>query len=236
VIARPELARLSGVWNGTPLQRVLAATLALDAALIIGGLALAPEALRSASGVGIVLADVGLMAAICAASVVGPLALDRYPEIDGVCLWVGLAFAVAYDGDLLLDFAGRPVSINEYSLFIAAAVLASSWATLRSGRLSRGVIAGGWALVVGTAIWSAGLMTISYAYWHTRSGYGFWLRDGAVSDFHHTRGTDLWLFLLQDIQGAVFFHPFLSLTLGLTCGTIAAGTIRAATRLSASPR
>lgn len=82
--------------------------------------------------------------------------------------------------------------------------------------------AGAWALVVGTAIWSVGLMAIGYTFWNSRDGHSFWLRDGAVADFRRSGSTDVGLFLLQDIEGAVFFHPFLSLALGAACGGIGA--------------
>ena len=43
-------------------------------------------------------------------------------------------------------------------------------------------------------------------------------------------GHNLSVFLLQDLQGALFFHPFLSAVIGLSCGLAAAGvTLTAAT-------
>ena len=66
------------------------------------------------------------------------------------------------------------------------------------------------------------MMVTSYAYWHTHHGYAFWLRDGAVADFRRSGGTNLWLFLLEDIEGAMFFHPILSVAVGATCGAIGA--------------
>jgi len=70
-------------------------------------------------------------------------------------------------------------------------------------------------------------MAMSYSFWNTHDGYAFWLRDGAVSDFRRSGGTDLGLFLLQDIEGAVFFHPLLSVALGAACGVIGAASVLA---------
>jgi hypothetical protein len=149
-----------------------------------------------------------------------------------VCLWTGAAFALVYELDLLLDFAGRsPFGLSPYWFFVAAAIVASGLASYRTRRLSRGIAAASWALVVGTAIWSIGMMTTSYAFWQTRSGYSFWLRDGAVADFRRSGATSLWPFILEDIQGAMFFHPLLSLSLGAACGAVAASAVLAARRL-----
>jgi hypothetical protein len=216
----------------TGVQRVLLAALAVDSILVVGGVGLAPETLWSAAGLGRVVADLGLFVVIGTAAVLGPLALSRIADVGGVCLWTGTAFALVYTSDLVLDFAGTsPFGLSPYWYFGVAALLASTWASCRTRRLSRGIAAATWTLVIGTAIWSVGMMTTSYVFWHTRSGYAFWLRDGAVSDFRRSGATSLWPFLLQDIQGAVFFHPLLSLAIGAVCGVVGASTAIAARSL-----
>ena len=77
------------------------------------------------------------------------------------------------------------------------------------------------------------MMLISYAYWRTQHGYGFWLRDGAVADFRRSGGTNFWLFVLEDIEGALFFHPMLSAVVGATCGAM--GALAALIALRRSP-
>ena len=79
------------------------------------------------------------------------------------------------------------------------------------------------------------MMTLSYAYWRTGRGYAFWLRDGAVADFRHSGGAKLWSFLLEDMQGAVFFHPFLSLAIGVLSGLIAGAAVLAVRTLIGDP-
>jgi hypothetical protein len=208
------------------------AALAVDGILVISGIAFAPDSLTSVTGVGRVVADLGLFAVIGATAVLGPLALSRFGDVGEVSLWTGAAFALVYELDLLLDFASRsPFGFSPYWFFVAAALLASALAAYRTRRLSRGVAAASWALVVGTAIWSVGMLTTSYAFWHTRSGYSFWLRDGAVADFRRSGATSLWPFILEDIQGAMFFHPLLSLSLGAACGALGASAALAARRL-----
>ena len=60
--------------------------------------------------------------------------------------------------------------------------------------------------------------------------HGFWLRDGALADFRRSGIHNLSVFLLQDLQGALFFHPFLSAVIGISCGLVGAGvTLTAAT-------
>jgi len=216
----------------TRVQRVLLVALAVDGILVISGIALAPDSFLSVTGTGRVVADLGLLAVIATAAVFGPFALSRLADVGEVCLWTGVAFALVYELDLLLDFEGRsPFGFSPYWFFVAAALFASALAGYRTRRLSRGIAAASWALVIGTAIWSIGMMTTSYAFWQTRSGYSFWLRDGAVADFRRSGATNLWPFILEDIQGAIFFHPLLSLLLGAACGVAGASGSLAARRL-----
>jgi hypothetical protein len=51
---------------------VLITALVADVALVIAGLGLAPEALRSVTGIGVVFADVAILAAVGAAGLAGP--------------------------------------------------------------------------------------------------------------------------------------------------------------------
>jgi hypothetical protein len=208
------------------------AALVVDAVLVISGAALAPDTLLSIAGSGRVVADLGLFAVIGAAAVFGPFALSRLADVGEVCLWAGAAFALAYDLDLLLDFAGRsPLGLSPYWFFVSTALLASALAAYRTQRLGRGIVAASWSLVIGTAIWSIGMLATSYAFWRTESGYSFWLRDGAVSDFRRSGAPSLWPFILADIQGAIFFHPLLSLSLGAACGVLGASVALAARRV-----
>jgi len=110
-----------------PVQRVLLIALALDGLLVVCGVAFEPEALRSLTGAGIVVSDLGLLAVIACVSLVGPLALDRFADVSEICLWVGAAFALAYSCELLLDFTGHPLNTTPYVLLVAAALSASGW-------------------------------------------------------------------------------------------------------------
>jgi hypothetical protein len=218
-------ARLAGYDSGVvSLTRgVLIAALAADVLLVLAGLTIVPETLGSFTGVGAPAADIALLLGIGAAAMFGPGSLDRLSGATAPCLAVGVVFAVSYAGLLLLDFAGRPLPVNPLYLFIAGGLIASACAGYTTRRISQGVLAGAWALVLGTAMWSAGLMTIAYSFWGTRPAYQFWQRDGAVSEYHRSGGSDFSVFLLQDIQGAIFFHPLLSVAIGAALGLIGAG-------------
>jgi len=216
---------------------VLVAVVFVNVALILAGLLLAPATLGSLAGVGIVVADIGLQGTLLAVGLTGPVSLDRLGDAAGYCLAAAVAFALAYDALLLLDLAGRPVQLSPYVPFVIAAVVASCVAGYRTRRLLQGLLAAVWSLVLGTALWSTGFMTMTYVLWGTRREYLFWLRDGAVAEFHHGGGRDLSVFLLKDIQGALFFHPFLSLGLGLLLGAAGAGAgLVAATLVGARDR
>jgi hypothetical protein len=136
---------------------------------------------------------------------------------------VGGAFALAYVGLLLFDFAGHPLPLSPYEFFGVAALAGSIPVALRTRRLTRAMLAAAWSLVLGTLLWSTGLLVTAYVFWGTRSAHGFWRRDGALADFRHSGIHNLSVFLLQDLQGALFFHPFLSAAIGLSCGLAAGG-------------
>jgi hypothetical protein len=195
----------------------------VNSALIVAGVFVVPATARSLNGLGLIAADIGLQVAIAIVGLCGPVSLGRLGDAAGWSLAVGGVFALAYLGLLLLDFAGHPLALSPIEFFVAAALAVSIPVALRTRRLTRAVLAATWSLVLGTLFWSTGLLITAYAFWGTRGAYGFWLRDGALSDFRHSGTHNLSVFLIQDLQGALFFHPFLSAAIGISCGFVAAG-------------
>lgn len=124
--------------------------------LSLVGVLLAPATLRAPSGVGIVVADVGLQVGLVLVALFGPVSLSRVDPLAGFCLVVGVVFALAYDGLLALDLAGHPLPLTPYVFFVAGAIVASSWVSYRTRRVASGVFAGIWSLLLGTILWSAG--------------------------------------------------------------------------------
>src|SRR5262249_52677550 len=110
--------------------------------------------------------------------------------------------------------------ITLYTLFVGVAVLAGAAASVRSQQLSTGVGAACWALVIGTAIWSTGVLLLNYGLWGSSHWYLVWVPDGAGGDFHRSGARDLDAFLLQDLQGALFFHQVLSAIVGVVGGSV----------------
>ena len=211
-------------------RRVLLAAVVANSVLIVAGAFLVPAAVRSLEGLGIIAADIGLQVAIAVVGLFGPVSLGRLGDAAGWCLAVGSAFALAYLGLLLFDFAGHPLALSAYEFFVAAALAGSIPVALRTRRVTSAALAAAWSLVLGTLLWSTGLLVAAYSFWGTRGAHGFWLRDGALADFRRSGIHNLSVFLIQDLQGALFFHPFLSAVIGVSCGLVAAGvTLTAAT-------
>lgn len=213
-------------------KSVLTTGIAIEAALIIVGLALAPSTMRSLVGVGEPVADFGLLLVILAASKRGPFAIARLGPSAGTCLVIAVCFAVAYNALLLTDLLGHPIAVEAYWIFIAAAVLTSGIVAYQTRTIATGILAAAWSLVLGTILWSVGWMLIVYFSWGTKGQYAFWRRDGAIADYHHSGGGSLGVFLIRDVQGSLFFHPLLSIAIGLLCGAFGAliGTLAAGTR------
>jgi hypothetical protein len=203
------------------IQRLFALVLGWNCLLILWGIHIVP-AVSTPNGIATTLATLGMQVAIAFLAFFGPLSFQRYRSSIGIALLFGALFAVAYDGILLAGFFPNiNLDVNIWLLFVGAASLTGFIAGYQTRRFGQGVIAAIWALVMGTAIWSIGLLIMNYASWGTHQWYLFWLNDGAIADFHHSGSTNLNVFLLQDMQGALFFHPLLSAFLGAICGLVA---------------
>jgi hypothetical protein len=219
----------------TGVQRLVVVVLSGNVVLILWGTRVVP-AIVSWGGLATTMATIGMQVAIAILALVGPMALRRHQSSIAIAVVCGVLFAVCYDGILLSDYMPRStVDVNIWLLFIGAASLSGLIAGVHTGRFGQGVFAACWALVLGTALWSLGLMLINYAFWGTHQWYLFWLNDGAIDDFHRSGGTDLQLFLLQDMQGALFFHPLLSAGLGTLCGLATSGVAQLVLRLRRKP-
>ena len=210
--------------------RAVLVVLVADAVVALLGMRVVPAILRWPAGLGALLGAVGVQFTIAVAAVFGPMSLDKRPRTAGICLALGTLFAVAYVGLLAADFAVIHVSLNAgpatiYALFIGVAVIAGVVACWRTMRLREGAVAGCWALVVGTAMWSLGFVPLSYALWDSARWYHFWLQDGAIEDFHHSGGTNLSAFLLQDMYGAMAAHQVLSVAIGVAGGFLGSAIV-----------
>lgn len=206
-------------------QRLFLLVLAANGSLLLLGLYVAPSTLRSIEGFGAVLGALAMQGALALLALFGPMSFEKYPRTMRISLGGGALFAAIYLGFLTRDFAAvtwgpddGPLTL--YSLFAAVALLAGAAASVRSQRLRDGVVAAVWALVVGTAIWSLGVLLLNYVLWGSPHWYQFWLQDGAVDDFHQSGSHDLSAFLLQDLQGALFFHQVLSAVIGTGVGLV----------------
>jgi len=130
-------------------RRVLLAAVVANSVLIVAGVFLVPATVRSLEGLGIIAADIGLQVAIAVVGLFGPVSLGRLGDAAGWCLAVGSAFALAYLGLLLFDFAGHPLALSPYEFFVAAALAGSIPVALRRRRVISAVLAAAWSLVLG---------------------------------------------------------------------------------------
>src|SRR5262249_40679793 len=189
------LRRMSGA------QRLLLLVLAANMTLLLLGLFIAPSSFTSPEGWEALLGAVGMQAALALLALIGPLSFAKYPRTMGICLGLGALFAAVYLGLLTRDFAGVSWGPDDdptllYSLFVGIALVAGVAASLRAQQLRDGIVAGVWALLIGTALWSLGTLLLNYTLWGSAHWYHFWLQDGAIDDFHQSGSHDLNAFLL----------------------------------------
>ena len=213
------LRRTSGV------QRLVLLVLAANASVLLLGPLVAPTSFTSVSGWGSLLGALSMQVAVALLVLVGPLSFTKYPRTMGTSLGLGACFAAVYLGFLTRDFARVAWGPDDnatllYALFVGIALLAGVTASLRTQRLRDGVVAAIWALLIGTAIWSLGVLLLNYTLWGSANWYHFWLQDGAVDDFRRSGSHDLNAFLLQDVHGALFFHQILSASIGAVGGLV----------------
>jgi hypothetical protein len=202
------------------MQRLFLLVLGCNIALILFGIHIVPSTLTSFQGIGSLLGDICMQLALAVLALVGPWSFQRYQASIGISFVLGGIFALLYLNDIIVDFRGGSDPINIYAIFIGVALVTGFAASYRTHQWRQGVITAVWALVIGTAIWSVGIMFIYYATWGSHQQYLFWLNDGAIDEFRQSGGSDLSAFLLQDIQGALFFHPLLSVVLGAVSGLV----------------
>jgi len=205
------------------MQWLLVLVLGCNSVLIVWGIHVVPATLATSDGIGALVAPLGLQMGVALLALVGPLSFERYRSSIGISLLFGSLFAAAYDGIVLLQLLGIPLDLNIWLLFVSAAALAGFLAGYQTRQFRPGVIAAIWTLVIGTAIWSTGILLINYVFWGTHPWYLFWLNDGAIDEFQKAGSGNVNVFLLQDLQGALLFHPLLSVVLGAICGLIASG-------------
>jgi hypothetical protein len=212
-------------------QRLFALVLACNILLIAWGLRVVPSVI-SANGIATTLASIGMQVAIACLAFFGFLSFQRISSSMSIVVVFAALFALVYDGLVLSDFIpGSNLDFNAFLFFIAAPTLAGFIAGYQSGTFGRGVVVAFWALVMGTAIWSLGLLILNYSTWGSHNWYFFWQNDGAIDDCHHSGATNLQVCLLQNLQGALFFHPLLSAVMGAICGLVASGAAQAVRQL-----
>jgi hypothetical protein len=207
------------------IQRLFLLVLASNVGLLLAGLLVVPSARTSLDSIGALLGAILMQVALAVLALFGPLAFAKYPRTMGISLGGGAVFALVYLTFLTRDFAGATWGPDDgplviYSLFVGVALLAGALASARGLGLGNGVAAGVWALLIGTAIWSTGVLLLNYALWGSAHWYRFWLQDGAIDDFHRSGSHDLSAFMLQDVHGALFFHQVLSAVIGVVGGLV----------------
>jgi hypothetical protein len=227
---------LQALRRTTWVQRLFLLVLTGNMLLILLGLRVVPAAFGTDGTAWALLGTLGLQGLLALLALVGPLSFNRFPRTMGLSLGFGALFAATYLGFLTRDFAGLSWGPDDgpltlYPLFVVVSLLAGTLASLQTHRLRDGVVAAVWALVIGTAIWSLGVLVLNYALWGSSHWYQFWLQDGAVDDFHQSGSRDLGVFLLQDLYGALFFHQVLSATVGVIGGLVGGGAMVGAAKL-----
>lgn len=218
-------------------QRVFLLVLTGNVVLVVlGCLLVAPTTLNTVEGWWSMVGAGGLQLLLALVALIGPFSFANTPRTAGISLGFGALFAAVYLGFLVRDFSGSSFGIDDgplliYSVFVGVALVAGIVASLRTQQFRSGVLAAVWALVIGTALWSLGVLLLNYTLWGSAHWYQFWLQDGAIDEFQYSGSHDLGAFLLQDVQGALFFHQVLSVVIGTIGGVVGSTVVLGGVRL-----
>src|SRR5215470_11975721 len=160
-------AVLHGIGPTSWSQRLLLGLLAGNAVLLLLGMRIVAAARASADTWATLLATIGMQGVLALLALVGPLSFAKYRATMAISLGGGVLFALVYLGILACDFAGIQLDFVTgsgpiYAIFVGVALLAGALASLRTQRFRDGVVASCWALVIGTAIWSLGVLLLNY--------------------------------------------------------------------------
>jgi len=204
-------------------QRFFALVIGINVILIVLGVFIVPSTLATSAGVVSLLGAICMQLALVALAFVGPGSFQRVRSGIGISTALGALFALVYVGIIIAEFFGVQDNFNIVWLFVGVPLVAGFTVGYRTRRWGQGLLAAIWALVIGTALWSVGDMLVNYVFWGSHQQYVFWLYDGAIDDFRRSGSADLNAFLLQDIQGALFYHPILSVVFGAIVGLVGSG-------------
>jgi hypothetical protein len=223
------------IGQSTWAQRLFVLIALLNCVVLVGGLFVVPAARSDPTVFGSLLGAMLMQIVLAALALFGPWSLRALHAEVGISFVLGGIFAVMYVGVLALEFLGVRYDVNVYGLFIGVALIAGFLVGLRTRHWGQGVLAAIWALVIGTAIWSTGVLLLNYLTWGSHQQYIFALADGQVDEFRRSGGTNFDAFLLQDYHGALFFHPILSVIVGGIFGAIGSGIAQGIVQLRTRP-
>jgi len=202
------------------IERLFVAVIGVDIALVLAGPFVVPATFDSPAWVGSTLGDVAMQLALAAVALAGPWSFRRQQRSIGISAALGLVFAALYVGVIVLEFQGVQTGVNIVALFVGVAFMVGASVTYRTRHWLQGLLAAIWSLLIGTALWSAAVLLINYVTWGSHQQYQFWLQDGAVDEFRRSGSHDFNAFLLEDLHGALFFHPLVGIVLGSIGGLV----------------
>ena len=182
----------------------------------------------------IAVRDIAVMLALLVEQVViatllikSPFSYRHWRKHLRLVLVVGSSFALAYIAILLSEFTPAiNIQINVIVFFMLAALVVGGVVYAKERRIWQSVVTSAWSLMLGTAFWSTIWLVINYVTWNSSPWHFFWSNEGTMTEFHRAGASDFLLFVLQDIHGALFFHPILSAVIGAFFGLFGACVVK----------
>ncbi|MFD3401534.1 hypothetical protein ACFWUU_12680 [Kribbella sp. NPDC058693] len=142
---------------------------------------------------------------------------------------IGLVAGGMYGAEVVAEYLSPTVTDASVVIgwiivigLVAAAVLASTVASLRERSLRAGITAAVYAMVFEYLTWYPVVLLSYYAFRTSPATDRVWRAEGTYDDFARSGMTDLHAFVIQDFWGAGTFHLLAGLTIAAVFGTITA--------------
>jgi len=140
---------------------------------------------------------------------------------------LGLAAGAVYASEIGFEHAFLPQDntgwgLIEFGAVFALCLMSGVLVAAEQRRVWPGALAGAWTAMIGSLIWYAALLAVTYAFQGSEAQAAIFRAEGDVEDFRRSGMSDFNVFMMQDFLGAGFFHLLLAPLAGLLLGSLGA--------------
>jgi hypothetical protein len=190
----------------------------------------------STGGARSVAGALAILAVYALIGLAGPAATTGIePRILPTALRAGILAGGVFALEMLLEYAILPednttMGIVEFGTVFFLYLVAGVRIATKTRRVRHAVLGAVWSAVIGSLIWFAAVLLITYLFGDTSRQVAVFRAEGNSDDYRRSGMRDFNAFILEDFMGAGFFHlllgPLIAALLGSIGGWIGKGLAR----------